>query len=496
MKYLKKFNLKPITVLTLAVLITTSSLAGATPNTSGPLLTPEQALKRISFADSKEIDAYTLGTQTVFWGMQWVKMRAFLGLVTGPLPEGHQQALFDPMPHAYNIYGHGRAPLTHEIRMVEAPNVETPYSVAVVDLSQGPVVAVHPDHGDRYFRTAVNDIFGENKMISQKQDGAHPKPYLLAPQDWEGDVPDGMNVFRFRSRLALLGPHIARTTAANDMAQIHKLQDGYKLIALKDWGKSNRELPPLAKEKQIRSQIRPGTQTPMALMFFEMLGETLKDLTLYEQEQGFADQLKRIGITADGFDYASLDPATVKGLERAILDAQSVMAHKDSALSPRQPGGTWMLGDDITRLDDWLFRGTIGQAYVLGDLASEILYPMLRKDANDQPLSGDNQYTMHFPKGQDPAANYWAISMYDIDGFLIDNPVGRYNLGNMHHTLDRNKDGSLTIYIQEKSPGAEFENNWLPAPASKFRLHMRMYQPHKQMYNGNYIVPPLKKVEQ
>jgi len=43
--------------------------------------------------------------------------------------------------------------------------------------------------------------------------------------------------------------------------------------------------------------------------------------------------------------------------------------------------------------------------------------------------------------------------------------------------LKKNADDSLTIYIQKKSPGADKESNWLPAPNGLIYLVMRLYWP-------------------
>ena len=40
-----------------------------------------------------------------------------------------------------------------------------------------------------------------------------------------------------------------------------------------------------------------------------------------------------------------------------------------------------------------------------------------------------------------------------------------------------NPDGSLDLYIQNQSAGAEKEANWLPAPKDAFNLAMRLYAP-------------------
>src|SRR5262249_36899179 len=153
---------------------------------------------------------------------------------------------------------------------------------------------------------------------------------------------------------------------------------------------------------------RPGTKTPDELLFFEELGETLKDITIRDDEASFARQLQTIGISLkDGFQFDRLDAATVTGLKRAVLDGQTLAASKARTRSPSQPGGTWAVSYDQTSLDNWLNRAGTGFGYVWGDLASEILYPMARNDGDGQLLDGKNRYVLHFPKGQLPPARYW-----------------------------------------------------------------------------------------
>ncbi|WP_456636746.1 DUF1254 domain-containing protein [Bradyrhizobium sp. USDA 10063] len=446
----------------------------------------------MSAEQARETEAYALGVQTVLWGMQWVKAGQVLRGGSSPLPPGATRNPIDPSPHGINVWGHAQALLTHELRIIETPNTETLYSGAILDLQDGPIVVVHPDYGERYFRTSIWELHGDTHTISQKQDGSKPPAYALLPSGWKGPLPDGLKTIQMRSRYVWAVPHIA-VYGNDDLQNVHSLQKGHKLIALKDWGVSNKELEPGPPMRPLR---RPGTKTPAELLFFEELCETLKDITPRNNELAFARQAERIGVTlADGFQFEKLDAATVAGLKRAVLDAQSILEHKARTQTAVQPGGTWMIGYDLTSLDDWLVRGSVGWKYVWGDLASEILYPIARTDESGKPLSGEQRYRLTFPAGQLPPARYWRISLYDLDGFFIGNPIKRYGIGNMAETLKTDPDGSLTLSIQHDSPGKDQEANWLPAPKEGFFLIMRMYQPEEKMYRGAYIVPPLKPVK-
>lgn len=465
-----------------------STHAGAAQPAPTALIKPGEAAARMSPAQAREADAYTLGVQTVIWGMQWVKAGAAMSRMSTALPAGSVPSAEDRYPHAINRWGHANVLATHLSRTVETANTETLYSVAVVDLQDGPVVVVHPEHAERYFRTTVWDVRGDTHTISQKQDGSHPAPYALLPVDWDGTLPAGMKSIRAAGRYVLLAPHIA-VYGEDDLPKVHALQKGYKLFALKDYGVSN---APLTEGQPMRPLRRADSKTPAQLAFFEMLGEVLKDMQLREEEAGFARQAERIGLTLkDGFQFERLDADTVRGLERAVVDAQSIIENRARVLLPVQPGGTWQFGGDVTTPDDWLLRGAVGWKHVWGDLASEILYPMARNDGKGQPLTGQQQYQLTFPAGQMPAARYWRISMYDLDGFFVDNPIQRYGLGNMAEQPKLNPDGSLTLYIQHDSPGANKQANWLPTPKDGFFMVMRLYQPQAAVYSGDYIVPPV-----
>lgn len=233
-------------------------------------------------------------------------------------------------------------------------------------------------------------------------------------------------------------------------------------MTLSGWGTSNRLLEP---GRPMRPLHRPGTSTPPELLYFEELCETLKDITIRDDEAGFARQLEEIGITLkDGFQPERLDSTTAAALKRAVLDAQSVLEHKARTLSPVQPGGTWEVSADLASLEDWLFRGAVGWKHVWGDSPTELVFPTARVDVDGIPFDGRHTYLLRFSPGELPPARFWQITMYDLAGFLVGNPIDRFGIGDMAGKRRPDPDGGLTLLIQHVSPGTEQETNWLPAP--------------------------------
>jgi hypothetical protein len=104
---------------------------------------------------------------------------------------------------------------------------------------------------------------------------------------------------------------------------------------------------------------------------------------------------------------------------------------------------------------------------------------------------------MHFDKGQlPPVRGFWSLTMYDGDFFFVANPLNRYSIS-ARQNLKANADGSVDLYLQKESPGADRESNWLPAPAGKFILMLRLYWPDEDepsILDGTWVIPPVKRV--
>ena len=130
-----------------------------------------------------------------------------------------------------------------------------------------------------------------------------------------------------------------------------------------------------------------------------------------------------------------------------------------------------------------------------GNHGYEANYQIVYKDVEDQPLNSAHRYELHMPVPP-PVDAFWSLTMYDAHEFyLVDNPINRYSIGDRTPGLNYGEDGSLTLFLQNDSPGPDKESNWLPTPQTgNFRPIMRMYQPKEPILNGTYLLPAIKCV--
>jgi hypothetical protein len=137
---------------------------------------------------------------------------------------------------------------------------------------------------------------------------------------------------------------------------------------------------------------------------------------------------------------------------------------------------------------------TVIARFGLGALpAMEASYPSSSVDVDGQAYDGSNSYILHFDADKlPPVEAFWSLSMYDEEGYFIDNKIDRYAIGD-RSALQYNQDGSLDLYIQHQQP-KQGSSNWLPAPAGKFNLLLRLYMVKQAFLEQQWAVPGVKKV--
>ena len=138
------------------------------------------------------------------------------------------------------------------------------------------------------------------------------------------------------------------------------------------------------------------------------------------------------------------------------------------------------------------------EASLYGNSKDEAIYPVYFNDADHQPITGANRYTLRFAPGQLPPVNaFWSLTLYQLPSSLLyANPLDRYLINSpMLPALKQDTDGGITLYLQNASPGADKESNWLPAPTGPFFAALRLYWPKPDALEGKWKAPALERAK-
>jgi hypothetical protein len=140
---------------------------------------------------------------------------------------------------------------------------------------------------------------------------------------------------------------------------------------------------------------------------------------------------------------------------------------------------------------NYLKRAAVAMFEIGMNLPEDSIYP----DTAATPLDGHNNYVLHFAKGAlPPVDEFWSVTVYDLHGYTVPNPIDRYTLGDRSN-LKSNAHGSVDIYLQNKSRGADKDSNWLPVPEQPFTLHARLYSPRPAAIDGTWAMPAVVKTK-
>jgi len=126
----------------------------------------------------------------------------------------------------------------------------------------------------------------------------------------------------------------------------------------------------------------------------------------------------------------------------------------------------------------------------------DIEYPLYAPDQDGDSMEGSNKYVIHYLRAElPPAGSVWSVTLYDQKRFMVASKIHRFGkLDNQN--LKHNDDGSIDIYIQSDSPGADKESNWLPSPAKdKLGITMRLYLPRGGTLVGRWVPLTVRKVQ-
>jgi hypothetical protein len=369
---------------------------------------------------------------------------------------------------------------TYEDTSVVTPNSDTPYSIVWTDLRAEPIVLSVPAvERSRYYSVMLCDGNTYNYgYIGSRATGSEAGDYLVVGPDWKGATPPGIKqVFRSSTQFSAVA-YRTQLFNAEDMPNVVKIQAGYKVQPLSQY--LNQPAPPAAPAVNFPKINAEMVKTG----FFDYLGFALQFAPAGPEEQDIRAKLARLGIAAGKtFAFKDLSPAQQAQVSLGMKDGEAKI--EQYLESGQKNINGWkvgsLFGDRAFFNGHWLKRAAAAKAGIYGNDAAEAMYPMTKTLADGEALDGSkHNYTLTFSAGQFPPVNaFWSVTMYDGKSqLLVKNPINRYLLNSpMLPGMQKNADGSVTLYIQRDSPGADKESNWLPAPNDLIYLVMRLYWP-------------------
>jgi hypothetical protein len=387
---------------------------------------------------------------------------------------------------------------TPEDTAVQTPNSDTPYSAVGADLRAEPLVlTVPPIEQDRYYSLQFVDGYTYNfHYVGSRTTGNGGGKYLLAGPNWNGEKPEGVNeVIRSDTDLAFV---LYRTQlfGPSDIDKVKEIQAGYQVTPLSVF--LNQPPPAPAPAIDFVPPLTPDQQRTSP-QFFEILNFVLRFAPTLPDEKNLRAKFATIGIGPDGdFQADKLSPEMRKAVEDGMADAWAEFdAFKKDKIDTGTVTSAQLFGSRQDLKGNYLYRmaGTVFGIY--GNTAAEAIYPSSTTDATGEPLSGASNYTYTFAKDQLPPVNaFWSLTMYEQpQSLLVANTINRYLINSpMLPSLVPNPDGSYTLYLQNTSPGADKESNWLPAPKGPFSVVLRLYWPKPDALNGMWKAPKPEKV--
>jgi hypothetical protein len=396
-----------------------------------------------------------------------------------------------------NQLGHMRKVANAKSNLPYSPNFDTLYTGIVLELKDGPIVMQVPDSFDRYFSIEITDAYTSNLpyVLGTKVSGGKGGQILFAGPAWQGVVPPGMKLSRTPGNTAVIAVRI-RINGEDDLPAVKALQDQYSLTALSDWdggrgaGKKTAPIPQL--------MARPDYKGDFA--YFRTVADLMSENPPGAEHAAALKMFESIGLRpGQPFNPDALDEPTRRGVLRAEKGGFDIIKWSTRERGYKLPSNwnTQLTGG--TYGHDYLGRAEDSYSGLIQHDLDEAMYFISYADATGQPLVGGKRYRVHFDKGQLPATlpmGFWSMTLYE-DATLryFDNPQNRYSLGAQLQKLKFNADGSLDIYIQPESPGADKESNWLPAPkAGRLRLNIRCYLPTPEMMRVDEMskrIPPI-----
>ncbi|MGG5821001.1 DUF1254 domain-containing protein [Falsiroseomonas sp. HW251] len=456
----------------------------------GAAVPPGQALAQgLQFFEG--VEDFWLASEAYIYGYPLVTMEMTRRVMTNVASAGGLRA---PMGQLIKARSYPDA----SFRDVTAPNADTLYTTAWVDVGNEPWIVSLPDMKGRYALFPMLDGWTTVFQVPGKRTtGTGPQTYAITGPGWTGTLPAGVTEYKSRTSIVWLLGRIYCTGTPQDYAEVHALQDQISVVPLSSYGRPYTPPPGQVNPSiDMRAAVRDQVNGMTAAQYFTVLADLMKRNPPARADAPHIARFASIGLVpGQDFDASKLRADFASRIPSVSFDRIMLQFRINSAVKNIN-GWAYTTRTGIYGTD-YLMRALVTAIGLGANRPQDAVYPTSLKDADGNDYSGANRYVIRFAPGQlPPAEGFWSLTMYDAGYFFVANPINRYSIS-ARQDLKRNPDGSVDIVIQNASPGADRESNWLPAPTGKFILMMRLYWPSEadpSIIDGSWVIPPVTKV--
>lgn len=445
-------------------------------------------------ADQKTIplneqEAETILIEAYIYGYPLITMDMTRRVMTNiVVPEDHKA----PMGQFF----HSRTYPNASFHDVTAPNADTLYSTAWLDLSKEPYILHLPKEQDRYYLMPMlsgwTDVFANP---GTRTTGIEAADYAVVGPSWKGSLPEGVKEFKSPTNMVWILGRTYCSGTPEDYKLVHAIQDQYTLTPLSFYKKTYK--PPMGtfdSTIDMKTPVRTQVNNLEGVEYFKRLAQLMRDNPPAEADQAMVTKMEKVGIVpGKELDERVLTPRMKVLMEETPKNSLREIADYGKKMENEKEGWVYSLKTG-TYGTDYMQRAFIAAVGLGANLPEDAVYPYTRVDEKGNPLNGSNRYVIHFERGETPPVNgFWSLTLYNDQFFFAENPLGRYTLS-PRDDLKYNDDGSLDLYIQNGLPEGSKQSNWLPAPKGNFILMLRLYWPKEPILNGSWKPPVVKRV--
>ncbi|MBB6463052.1 DUF1254 domain-containing protein [Flammeovirga kamogawensis] len=432
-------------------------------------------------------------TQAYFYGYPLLTMGETFKVSTNIVTSNHFKGKA-PINQLACLYPFPKA----DFKGVVRPNLDTYYNIVYADLSEEPLFIQIPATKRYYLIPVLNAYTDVISTLGSRTTGQGELNIVLVGPNYTGDLPKDVTIIKSETNLNWLLGRVQVTDDKDGKKEVKNFANKIIVRPLSERNNKNYKVPEgNFKEENNFVPMQVVDNLNVTDYFNKMMALMVSNPPL-AADTDFITQLKEVGITAGGtFDLSQFTAEEQATIQEIPAKAQAIFKQITARPKAESLQNGWFvtttgLGKYGT---NYAFRAYVTKIGFGANLGEDAVYPNTAVDVDGNLLNGSNKYILHFAADKlPPVEGFWSITMYDKTGFLVENSIDRYNLGDKKDMV-YNKDGSLDIYIQKDAPKGH-EKNWLPSTKEgvDFELTFRMYWPKEEVLNKTWTMPGIKKV--